>query len=374
MTKLFKLLLVVFLLLIVVTAEARSRIRGDSDIPASRSINKQAVPYTPAQTRGGLLFVEDPGDPGFGPATKPDQLWNNVLTQILGAGNYGWYGPTTDPTSNGPDLPTMQNYDIVIWNTYDFWFSDMALTQTDQTNIQDYINGGGKFWLIGQDIIYSGVPTNWLSTNFHLASAIEDYCEDAVSLNLQGIAEISGISFTANCDYQYNGFWCDALNPDGQAHHIVNDLTYGQYNAIAFPNTTPLQTSFWAVDGRGPSSWSEWYNMVATMLDAFGVYGIEEKTEKMFTKQITLQISPSIVREKAYVKYNLPTAGHLKLNVYDNTGKLINTLLDCYTTSGNHQTTWNVRDANGAEVPSGVYFVRLSCGEYDGNARLIVAR
>lgn len=372
-----KKLLVLSLCVIVVAvgfAGPNSRADNHYEKTEHKTTDRQLTPYIPSLTRSGVLFVEDPGDPGFGPITKPDTIWNKVLTQVLGAGNFGWFGPITDPTANGPALDTMQQYDLVIWNTYDFWWSYMALTSTDQTNLQNYINSGGKVWLIGQDIIYSGVPLSWLTTNFHLSSAMEDYCSDAPSLNLQGLAEINGITFTANCDYQSNGYWCDALTPDAQAHHIIRDLTYAQYNSIAYPNTTPLVTSFWTVDGRNPSPWSGWVNMVTGMLQAFGVYGIEETPEKKPARNIGIKVYPSIIRNQATIIYNLPNSDCTRIQIYDKSGILVRTLIDTYKTSGSHRVNWNGRDTNGAFVSNGIYFVKLSCGNHASSCPLIVVR
>jgi len=361
-------------LLSTVFANSNSRADNDYQKPTKRNIENQKPPYTPSFTRGGILFVEDPGDPGFGPATKPDPLWTNTLNDLLGSGAYGWFGPTNDPTSNGPDLPTMQNYDLVIWNCYDFWWHDMALTSTDQTNIQNYINGGGKVWLFGQDIVYSGVPLSWLMTNFHLASVSEDYCQDATSLNIQGLAEINGISFTTNCDYQSNGFWCDTLTPDAQAHHIIQDLTYNQYNSIAYPNTTPLRTSFWTVDGRNPANYNEWLNMVYGMLNAFGVYGVEEMPNKLPARNIKINITPSVIKTTTTIKYNVPISGHITLKIYDISGKLIKTLVDDYKSAGGYKVAWNGKDETGSNVTSGTYFVRINCEKYNCSSPLVVIR
>ncbi len=356
-------------------ANSNSKIDNNSYRNKSKNNIAPTPPYIPPSfTRGGVLFVEDPGDPGFGPATKPDTNWQAVLNQILGQGNYGWFGPTTTPTQNGPDSTTMQNYDLIIWNCYDFWWSDMALTSTDQTNLQRYISGGGKVWLLGQDIIYSGVPLSWLSSNFHLASAIEDYCSDETVLDLLGLAEINGLTFTANCDYQSNGYWCDALTPDAQAHHIIQDLTYTQYNSIAYPNTTPLQTSFWTVDGRNPTPWNQWVAMVSGMLQAFGVYGVQEKPEKTPSRKIGLSISPSILLDKVNITYNIPVSGKTKIGVYDLTGKLVKNLINTYKNPGTYKLTWDGKDEDGSRLAGGLYIVMINCSDYSCSRILTVLK
>lgn len=224
--------------------------------------------YTPASRQNVVLFVED-WSGAFGCGTQPDPNWNTLLTNIVGAGEFGWYA-TTATGQDGPDLATMQTYPLVIWNCYDDWWSGNGLTTNDQTNIANYIAAGGKVWLIGQDIIYGGVSIGWLGTNFHLASVIEDV-NTTTAAAVQGQTELAGLNTTFNCDYAANTFFSDALTPDANAHYVLFDGTSSTYPAIAYPNTGDFATSFWAIDGRNPTDWATWEQMVYTMLDKFGV-------------------------------------------------------------------------------------------------------
>lgn len=343
--------------------------------------NQTSSSATFSPMRGHVLFVEDPGDDGFGPAVKPDPLWVNTLNEILGSGNYGWFGPTLEPGANGPDLSMMQNYDLVIWNTYDYWWGPQqnlpsALTSTDQNNIASYIANGGKVWLLGDDIIASGVPISWLSTNFHLNSVNADYCHDAINLTLYGLAEINGISFTAHCDYQHNGFWCDALFPDAQAHYIIRDSTYHQYNSIAYPNALPLQTSFWTVDGRNPSPWSQWIAVVTAMLQAFGAYGVTEVSNSIPQKNMKVEVNPSLMGSSVKILCYFPISNPSKVivRIYDKNGRLLRTLLDSYKSTGSYQIIWDGRNDKGSIVSNGIYFILVNCGENYGVAKVIVLR
>ncbi len=224
--------------------------------------------YIPGSERASILFVEDYSGV-FGTGTYPDPNWQTLLNNIVGTGNYGWYA-TTAQGQNGPDLATMQNYDLVIWNCYDDWWAGDALTPTDQNNIASYMSGGGKVWLIGQDIIYAG-SGSFVISNFHVASYSEDYQWNDPTANVSGLGEIAGITLSLTCDYASNGFYGDDLTPDAQAHWVLLDNGYSTHPAVAYPNSGNLMSSFWAIDGRGPSVWADWELMVYKMLDAFGV-------------------------------------------------------------------------------------------------------
>jgi hypothetical protein len=254
------------------TARTARRVDG-APVQAPLSPKVHRAQYVPAARQGAVLFVEDPA--ALGPPS-PDQYWTAVLDSILGTGNYGWYAVDTFQTTNGPDLATMQSYELVIWNTYDCWNSALgpAITATDQTNIANYISGGGKVWLIGQDILYTGVPISWMTANFELQSAIEDYngAAGTTPYPVVGVAELSGLGFSFLVDWGSDVF-ADALTPTASAHHIIQDVAFPSYYPSIVSND--YTTSFWTVDGRNPNPWADWQDMVYIMLEAFGVLGPE---------------------------------------------------------------------------------------------------
>jgi hypothetical protein len=252
------------------TAPTVKKITG-IELHATPSSKVAGAYYRPATRQAGILFVEDPA--ALGPP-RPDQYWTLVLDNIVGSGNYGWYAVDASQTANGPDLVTMQGYDLVIWDTYDTWNSALgpALTATDQTNIANYISGGGKVWLIGQDILWSGVPLSWMTTNFDLQSAVQDYngASGLIPYPVAGAAELSGLGFSFLVDWGSDVF-ADALTPTANAHQIIQDVAFPSYYPSIVSND--YTTSFWTVDGRNPNPWVDWEQIVYIMLDNFGVLG-----------------------------------------------------------------------------------------------------
>ncbi len=330
--------------------------------PVNQVLPREHVPYTPSLFRGPVLFVEDPGDSGFGPAIKPDPNWLGNLTTILGAGNFGWFGPTYSVDENGPTLDTLNAYQLVIWNCYDDWFntSTPALTTTDQNNISTYIGNGGKVWFIGQDAIWSGVPYSFFETNFYMQSVTEDYVNNDPSLNLVGQAEISGFSFTATSDYPSNGFYSDNLVANASGHQIITETNYNGFPGIAAENVTPLFSSFWTVDGRSPSDPQAWEDMVEAMLIAFGIIGGVEDKPGDLPPQITLAPMANPIRDRATISYSTIQPGSVRLNVYDVQGQVVQVLVDRNEPAGHKTAVWNLPTG----ISAGVYFVRL---EADGN-------
>lgn len=72
-----------------------------------------------------------------------------------------------------------------------------------------------------------------------------------------------------------------------------------------------------------------------------------------------LTATPSVVRGKSKIGFELKVEGHVRLYVYDAAGRMVRTLVDEYSGPGAHYVTWDRETDDGRLVPPGVYFVKL---------------
>ena len=72
-----------------------------------------------------------------------------------------------------------------------------------------------------------------------------------------------------------------------------------------------------------------------------------------------IQNYPNPFNPSTTISFSLPTEDNVTINIYDISGKLINTLLDDKMSSGYHNVSWNGKDFNGLDVSSGVYVYTL---------------
>jgi len=75
------------------------------------------------------------------------------------------------------------------------------------------------------------------------------------------------------------------------------------------------------------------------------------------------RILPNPVVSTAQISYTLPSAGEARLQIFDLTGRVVNTLAEGDQVPGLHTLIWNTDDHNGHLVPDGVYFYRLTTPE-----------
>jgi len=86
--------------------------------------------------------------------------------------------------------------------------------------------------------------------------------------------------------------------------------------------------------------------------------GIDDQT--LVPTQIALdQNFPNPFKQSTSITFEIPQKGFVNLAVFDNSGRLVRTLIEDYCTEGAHQVRWNGENSEGLKVPGGVYICCL---------------
>jgi len=83
---------------------------------------------------------------------------------------------------------------------------------------------------------------------------------------------------------------------------------------------------------------------------------------------------PNPFNPSTTLKFELATAGHARLRVYDTAGRLVATLVDESRAAGHHEDVWDGRDAVGRMCSAGVYLYRLEYGEYSETKSMVLVK
>lgn len=75
------------------------------------------------------------------------------------------------------------------------------------------------------------------------------------------------------------------------------------------------------------------------------------------------QNSPNPFRGITEIGYELLTDSHVRLDIFDVTGRKVATLIDEHQSAGHKTAHWSGQAANGADLPGGVYFYKMQAGE-----------
>ena len=85
-----------------------------------------------------------------------------------------------------------------------------------------------------------------------------------------------------------------------------------------------------------------------------------------------LDVSPSVVRTRTVIRYQLPATGRTSLRVLDIAGRVVRDLPVGVGRSG--VTAWDCRDDAGRAVAPGIYFVRLAAPDSELQAKVVLTR
>ncbi|MCP3995000.1 MAG: T9SS type A sorting domain-containing protein [bacterium] len=84
------------------------------------------------------------------------------------------------------------------------------------------------------------------------------------------------------------------------------------------------------------------------------------------------QNSPNPFNPVTRIRFDLPRAGQVRLDIFDVTGRRITTLVDESREAGQYTSTWRGSDDAGQPVSSGMYFYRLSTDGFNETRKMLL--
>jgi hypothetical protein len=83
---------------------------------------------------------------------------------------------------------------------------------------------------------------------------------------------------------------------------------------------------------------------------------------------------PNPFNPQTRISYSLPQDAHVCLSVYNILGQKVKILLDKHQSAGVQTVSWNGTDDKGNQVSSGVYFYKLSAGEFSDMKKMLLVK
>ena len=156
-----------------------------------------------------------------------------------------------------------------------------------------------------------------------------------------------------------------SLDTDDLFYDIAGDpdlLTITPFDAVYFPSENEEHMTITA-ESAG------WFLYEARL----GITGeeIPEQTPAAITLE---QNYPNPFNPSTTVRFELSSAGPVRLCVYAANGSLIATLIDRAMPAGRYRHTWDGRADDGGPVASGVYFCRLDSGGGSLTRKIVLVR
>lgn len=102
-------------------------------------------------------------------------------------------------------------------------------------------------------------------------------------------------------------------------------------------------------------------NCGATTIIDVRATGVNDNNGNLIPSQFSLaQNYPNPFNPETVISFNILQPGNVRLEIYNILGQSVSVLVDGYLSAGPVSAEWNGRDRNGRDVPSGIYFYRLS--------------
>ncbi len=79
---------------------------------------------------------------------------------------------------------------------------------------------------------------------------------------------------------------------------------------------------------------------------------------------------PNPFKDNTVIEYAIPVKAPVTLSVYDITGKLVKTLVNEVQNVNYYRVTWDGTDYKGSKVASGVYFYKLTSGDFEKSLKM----
>lgn len=152
---------------------------------------------------------------------------------------------------------------------------------------------------------------------------------------------------------------------DNLFQQIVADDSLLSSNEFAPGLLNPNTTYFWRARARGTAGWSA-YSLIQRFTTGVLIVSVGEDgpgTPGGFTLS---QNYPNPFNPSTTLEYDVPVEADVTLTVYSVLGQEVAVLVSGTHAPGLHAATWRGADAEGRPVPSGVYIVRMTAAERDG--------
>jgi hypothetical protein len=166
-------------------------------------------------------------------------------------------------------------------------------------------------------------------------------------------------TYTYSIDFQNDTFYADTV--------YINELSY------TFPDDMKIRfnnlagnTDFCHIDEVVVSGTSGSPKTIGTT---------ENITAAVFIPETcTLSSYPNPFNSSTNIRYTLPTDNHVKLEIFDLSGRKITQLFNGYQAAGEYNFNWVAKDVTGNELTTGIYFVKVYAGKFHKTVKMMYVR
>jgi hypothetical protein len=157
---------------------------------------------------------------------------------------------------------------------------------------------------------------------------------------------------------------------------LISDLTWhqgdsselppGRRGVTTFTHARPLTADFEALFHTLPHA------VRARVRQSVQPQSEDAKLSRLPTTFALMQNQPNPFARTTRIRFELPRAEHVRLEVFDLQGRLVRRLADARYEAGRWAVEWNLRSAQRSAAPAGVYLYRMIAGGYRIEKKMVV--
>jgi hypothetical protein len=343
-------------------------------------------------------------------ATPSTPAWGITTTTYYSAPNSYTDSPngsysnsaTVTMTSKDPiNLSSYSNPKLSFWTRWDIennWDYGQVKLSTNNgsswTPLQGlYTNPGtGSFQPNGEPL-YDGTQTNWVREEISLTGLTssqnklrfelktdgsitkDGWYVDDISIYVFAVVPVELSSFTATAltnSVELN--WITSTETNNSGFEIQRKSMNGnsEWTNIGFVegNGTSTEMNTYSFIDKNPSSGINLYRL--KQIDYDGSYKIFNSVAVNFNQPFEFSLHqnyPNPFNPTTVISWQLPVGSHQTLKVYDILGNEVVTLVDEFREAGSYKVEFNA-----SALPSGVYYYKLSAGNFSDVKKMMVVK
>ncbi len=138
----------------------------------------------------------------------------------------------------------------------------------------------------------------------------------------------------------------------------------------------PDNSGYYVIDIKRPAQRIEWACYTGSYNRAGNTYQITPNVDLVTDVLSTTLLGayPNPFNPSTTLSFSLEEQGTVNLDIFNQKGQKVRTLLSDAMPAGEHRLQWNGTDDNGRNVASGLYFYRMKSGKYSSTRKMILMK
>jgi len=314
---------------------------GSCDVSAAPVSGAAEVqPYTTFNGTTAILYVDDDINQTY------ETIFEAAITDA------GYHALTYDLAANPtPTATYFSGFDVVIWSTAGV--QGQTIGTVAQDRLAEFMDNGGAVFITSQGLL-NQFGANSFNQNYLGVATFTQDMQALASTGVPGDPIGDGLAFTFSPPFVD---FSDVVTPgasstvwlNGHAGGVALRTDAGTFRSVFM--SSPFEGVPAAIDQLVMQRILDWL-APAGAVSADVLPAVHDR--------LTISTAPNPFRSTTAVRFAIPNASPVSLDVFDVTGRRVTTLVSGNLPAGEHRVEWDGRDRAGNWVASGVYLVRLN--------------